>query len=129
MRALAVMPALFAIAWLLVLAGGIWLKATPAALLFAFAAAVFGFGSCFQGPTQGALIADLAPPRLRGRYMALSATSWEVGFVVGPAAGGFILASAPLALWPIAAAVCAVAGAASLSLERRLPGEFRRTPV
>jgi len=35
-----------------------------------------------------ALVADLAPPRLRGRYMALSTLSWEIGFVIGPTAAG-----------------------------------------
>jgi MFS family permease len=129
MPALAVMPALFAVAWLIVLAGGAWLDGTPAALAFAAAAALVGLGSCLQGPTQGALVADLAPPQLRGRYMALSSMSWEIGFVIGPAAGGFILASAPLALWPIAAAICAAAVVGTLALERALPRELVRTPA
>src|SRR5207244_10504154 len=70
MPALAMMPVLFAIAWLIVLAGGAWFDGTRAALVFAGAAALVGLGSCVQGPTQGALVADLAPPALRGRYMA-----------------------------------------------------------
>src|SRR5205823_8330286 len=119
MPALAMMPVLFAIAWLIVLAGGAWFDGTRAALVFAGAAALVGLGSCVQGPTQGALVADLAPPALRGRYMALSSTSWEVGFVLGPAAGGFILASSPLALWPIAGGICIASVFGTLSLERR----------
>ena len=35
------------------------------------------------------LAADLAEPRLLGRYMALNALSWQVGFALGPALGGF----------------------------------------
>jgi MFS family permease len=90
---------------------------------------VFALGECFQGPTQGALVADLAPPRLRGRYMALSTMSWEIGFVIGPAAGGFVLDQQPLALWPLAAAVCLLAGLGALALERLIPRELRLTPA
>jgi MFS family permease len=78
---------------------------------------------------QGALVADLAPPRLRGRYMAVSTNSWALGFLLGPAIGGFILAVEPLALWPLAAAACLAAGAGALSLESRLPPKLRLTPA
>ena len=78
---------------------------------------------------QGALVADLAPARLRGRYMAVSTISWDIGFIVGPAVGGFVLGAEPLALWPLAGAVCLVAGVASLALEPRLPRELRLTPA
>jgi MFS family permease len=63
---------------------------------------LFGLGECFQGPVQGALVADLAPPRLRGRYMAVSTNSWDLGFLLGPAIGGFILAASrsPSGRWP-----------------------------
>ena len=84
---------------------------------------------CFQGPTQGALVADLAPARLRGRYMALSTMSWEIGFVVGPAIGGFVLDRQPLALWPLAAGACLLAGVGALALERGVPRELRLTPA
>ena len=35
----------------------------------------------------------------------------DIGFIVGPAVGGFVLQAEPLALWPLAAAVCLIAGA------------------
>jgi MFS family permease len=122
------MPAAFAVCWLVVLMGGAWLEGTAAALVFVVASTAFGLASCFHGPTQAALVADLAPSRLRGRYMALSSMSWEVGFVIGPAIGGFVLASEPLALWPIAAAVLVVSVFAVLATEQRLPPDLRRTP-
>ncbi len=128
MRMLAVMPATFALCWLIVLAGAAWLYGTAAALVFVFAATVFGLASCFHGPTQAALVADLAPARLRGRYMALSSVSWEIGFVLGPAIGGVILAVAPLALWPIAGTALALSVIAVLRTENRLPPSLRRTP-
>jgi MFS family permease len=129
MRMLAVVPASFALCWLIVLAGGAWLEGTEAALVFVLAATIFGLASCFHGPTQAALVADLAPPQLRGRYMALSSMSWEIGFVIGPAVGGLVLATEPLALWPIAAAALGLAVFAVLGNEKRLPPALRRTPA
>ncbi len=128
MPALALMTLLWAVAWVIVFAGGLWAEGVSAALVFGIAFVVFGIGECLHGPTQGALVADLATPRLRGRYMALSTLSWEVGFVVGPAAAGFILEWEPLVLWLLAAAVCLAAGVGALLLERRLPPELRLTP-
>jgi MFS family permease len=129
MPALALMTFLWAGSWTVVLAGGVWFEALAASLVFGVALIVFGVGECFQGPVQGALVADLAPPRLRGRYMALSTMSWEMGFMLGPAAGGFILGAEPLALWPLAAFVCLLAGAGALTLERGIPRELRLTPA
>jgi MFS family permease len=129
MPALAAMTVLWAAAWIVVLLGGLWLEALAAAVVFGIAAVVFGFGECFQGPVQGALVADLAPPRLRGRYMAVSTISWDIGFILGPAIGGFVLEAEPLALWPLAAAVCLVAGAGAIALERTIPRELRLTPA
>jgi MFS family permease len=128
MPALALMTFVWAVAWLIVFAGGVWLHAGSAAFVFGLAAVVFGLGECLHGPTQGALVADLAPPRLRGRYMALSTLSWEIGFVIGPTSAGFILDTAPNALWPIAAFTCVLAGCGALLLERRIPPELRVTP-
>jgi len=129
MPALATMTVLWALAWLVVLMGGNWLEAASAAVAFGAAAVVFGLGECFQGPVQGALVADLAPPHLRGRYMAVSTISWDIGFIVGPAVGGVVLGAEPLALWPLAAVVCLVAGAGALALDRSLPGYLRLTPA
>jgi MFS family permease len=129
MRSLAVMTGLWAAAWLAVMMSGALLEAAAAAVAFALAVMVFAVGECFQGPTQGALVADLAPAHLRGRYMAVSTLSWEAGFIIGPAAGGFILAAEPLALWPLAAFVCLVAGAGALALERSIPRDLRLTPA
>ena len=129
MRALAAMGMLFALTWTSVLAVALWLEAGVATALFAAAFVVFAVGECLHGTVQGPMVSDLAPPRLLGRYMALSASSWQVAFVVGPGVGGFVLQAQPFALWPLAAALCLGAGVAALALERRLPPEVRRTPV
>ena len=129
MKALALMTVVWSAAMLVVLAGGLWFEAAAATAVFVGAAVVFGLGECFHGPTQAPLVADLAPDRLRGRYMALGSLSWEVGFLLGPAIGGVVLDLQPYALWPLAAAVLLGAGVASLGYERLIPRELRLTPA
>jgi predicted MFS family arabinose efflux permease len=128
MAALALMNVLWAGAALLVLAGGELLNGTSAALVFMTATMVFAVGETLQGPTQAPLVADLAPDRLRGHYFALGSMSWSAGSILGPAIGGPLLGWHPLAVWPIAGAVCLGSAAACLALERRLPAGVRRTP-
>jgi predicted MFS family arabinose efflux permease len=129
MRALAFMTLVWANAWLVVLGGGVWFEGAAAALVFALGAVIFGFGECFHGPTQGALVADLASDRVRGRYMAFSTLSWEVGFAIGPAVGGVVLSTSPNVLWVLAAATCLLAGLGATLLERRVPVALRLTPA
>jgi MFS family permease len=128
MRALALMPLLWAIAWLLVDAGGYWFTAGTAFSIIAFAAILFGVGECFHGPAHQALVSDIGPPHLRGRYFAVHSLSWGLGGTVGPALGGFILAAAPFALWPLASAVCLLAMFGVLTIERFIPRQLQRIP-
>ena len=128
MRGLALMGVVWAGAMLIMGGGGLWLEALAATAVMAVAVAVFAIGECLHGTIHGPLSADLAPPALVGRYMAFSSQSWQIGWIVGPAAGGFILEHAPNALWPLAAALNLAAAAAALALERRLPYRARRTP-
>ena len=129
MAMLALMTAIWAAAWMLVFGAGLWLTAAAAAALIVVAGGIFAVGECLQGPTQQALIAELAPDHLRGRYMALSTSSWSIGWIAGPALGAYVLQQQPLALWPAAAGFCIAAGAGGLLLERRLPQNVRRTPT
>ena len=129
MLAYLVLGLVWAAGWLGVLAAGIWFTAAAAVAVIATATIAIGLGECLHGVVHAPLVIDLAPPRQRGRYIALSGTSWSVGFIVGPAAGGFILDAAPLALWPTAAAAALAGGLLALRLEPRIPSSVRRTPV
>jgi MFS family permease len=93
------------------------------------ALAIFGIGECFHGPAHQALVAEIAPDHLRGRYFAVHSLSWGLAGTVGPAIGGFILAWRPFALWPLAAAVCLVASFGALAVERRVPDRDRVIPL
>jgi MFS family permease len=129
MLAYLVLGLVWAAGWLGVLAAGIWFTAAAAVAVIATATIAIGLGECLHGVVHAPLVIDLAPPRQRGRYIALSGTSWSVGFIVGPAVGGFILDAAPLALWPTAAAAALAGGLLALRLEPRIPSSVRRTPV
>jgi MFS family permease len=114
---------------LLVWAAGVWTTATTAFLVLGGAMLVFAVGECLHGAIHAPLGVDLAPPQLVGRYLALSSLSWQVGWIIGPAAGGFFLGHAPLALWPAAAALNLICAGSALALERRLPEQVRVTPL
>jgi MFS family permease len=128
LRALALMPALWAVAWIGVDATGYWFEASVAFVAVSVCAIVIGIGECFHGPAHQALVGALGGDRLRGRYFALHSLSWGLGGTAGPAVGGLILAREPFALWPLAAAVCAVAAVGALALERLVPPELARIP-
>jgi MFS family permease len=128
LRALALMPFLWALAWLGVDATGYWLTATAAFVAVTFCAIAFGVGECFHGPAHQALVGELGGDRLRGRYFALHSMSWGLGGAAGPAIGGLILAAAPFVLWPLAAAVCLVASLGALALDRLVPPRLARIP-
>ena len=128
MHALAAMGVLWAAALLAVGVAGAWLDTTQAFALMAIAVGVFAIGECLHGIVHGPLTADLAPAALVGRYMALGTQSWQIGWIIGPALGGFALEHAPHALWPVAAAVNLAASGAALALARHLPRAARRAP-
>ena len=129
MRELALMGVLWAGAMLTVGAGGTWFSGTAAWALFAVAVTAFGIGECFHGIVHAPLTAELAPSQLLGRYMAFGSQSWQIGWIVGPAVGGFVLQHAPNALWPAAAALNLVAAGGALALERHLPRRVVRAPA
>jgi predicted MFS family arabinose efflux permease len=129
MRLLGLLGLIWALAWLLVPIGGVWLTGLAATAIFAVAGSVFGLGECLHGSVQAPLVVDLAEPALLGRYMALSALSWQIGFTLGPAVGGYVLAATPHGTWLAAGAICAVNGALAVAAERRLPVQARRAPL
>jgi MFS family permease len=128
MRGLALMGILWAGSLLAVGAAGAWTSATAAFVILAAAMLVFAVGECLHGAIHAPLSVDLAPPQLVGRYTAAASISWQIGWILGPAAGGFLLQHRPLLLWPIAAGVNLACAAAALALEPRLPDRVRRTP-
>jgi MFS family permease len=87
-----------------------------------------GVGECFYTTVLTPLVADLAPPGLRGRYMASMGFCWWIGLAIAPTVGAQLLSRSPTAVFVVAAAVAGAAAVSSLTLERRLPGATRLTP-
>jgi MFS family permease len=129
MHGLALMGMLWAATLLAVWAAGSWTRATEAFGIFAAVMLLFAVGECLHGAIHAPLSVDLAPPQLVGRYTAAASISWQIGWIVGPAGGGFLLQHRPLLLWPIAAGVNVACAACALALEPRLPDGVRRTPA
>ncbi|MBN9506006.1 MAG: MFS transporter [Altererythrobacter sp.] len=63
-------------------------------ILFALAAA-HGAARAFNGPALSAIAPNVVPPRLLPKAIALSSIAWQVGTVVGPAAGGLLFGASP----------------------------------
>jgi MFS family permease len=125
--ALAALLVIAGLAWLLIpLAGR--LSGVHAAIAVGAIAVGFGLAECIHGAVQAPLVVDLAEPRLLERTMALSSSSWMLGFIVGPAIGGVLLKHAPSALWLGAGSILVAASGFALLLERHLPERARRTP-
>lgn len=123
---MALAAAIFAAACLLVVSAGL-VKSTAYAALVAASIAV-GVGECFHTSALMPLVADLAPPNLRGRYMASMGLSWWVGLALAPTIGIQLLSVSPMAAFLAAAAVAIAAGTSALALERTLPEASRLTP-
>ncbi len=92
------------------------------------AAVAFGLGECLHATVLLPLVADLAPPELRGRYMAAIGLSWWLGLALAPTLGGQLLAVSP-SLSLLAAAALSIAAILSLlALDARLPFWARAIP-
>jgi MFS family permease len=120
-HALAATSAIFAIGLLAVLLATLARSTLTATTVLAVVATVIAIAECAQFIVLGPLVAELAPPHLLGRYMALYGLSFMVGVALGPAVGGALLATSPDAVWWGGALVLALIGAGLLRLGERIP--------
>jgi MFS family permease len=118
--------AIFAAAYLLVLSARDLGGAGYAALVVA--AVAIGIGECFHTAVLMPLVADLAPPSLRGRYMATMGLSWWTGLALGPIAGTQLLQISTALTFGGTALAAGAAGMSVLTLEPLLPHASRLTP-
>jgi len=123
-RVLAGVGVMWAISWLLfgsALTVGGWLAV--GALILSMS--VFALGETMWSPTAPALLNDLAPEHLRGRYNAFQSVLWGVSGALGPLLTGAFLASRHGTLWTLTLATgCLLASFIALRLRRHLtPGQ------
>ncbi len=121
-RVLVLMSGIWAASFLALGATGLVPGTIVAAVLFGLCAAVFGFGETFYQPTLPAMVNDLAPDHLRGRYNAVMSIAWQSASVVGPAVAGILIGHG----WNTSYIVMLVAGCLvvawlALVAERRIP--------
>jgi MFS family permease len=126
-NALAAVAAIWAFTWGMVMVAGHTGRAFAAPLLIT-AAAVFAVGETALSPTVPAIVNDIAPEHLRGRYNAGSTLAYTTGFMFGPVITGLTIghgyASALLAGLTVA---CCLAAVLALGLARWLPASANRT--
>ena len=64
-------------------------------MLVAACASVFALGETLLQPTIPALVNDLAPDHLRGRYNALSSAAFQLAAIIAPPISGALVGHAP----------------------------------
>lgn len=94
---------------------------TARVLGFSVAMVLFAIGETFLSPTLTAMVNDLAREGLSGHYNSASTLAWTMGFILGPAIGGFALgAGRGRELFMALIGLLAIAALAALRLERHL---------
>jgi MFS family permease len=97
---------------------------TLAIALLGAAPAVIGLGETLLSPTLIAIVHDVGPDELRGRYNAVYNFSWQLGPVIGPALAGFAIgAGHGNAFFLILAGACAATSALAIRFGRIVPRE------
>src|SRR6478735_8584737 len=90
-RIMVVMAAVWALSWLLLGASGLVPGTVGATILVAACASVFAFGETLLQPSMPALVNDLAPDHLRGRYNAASSAAFQAAQIIAPPIAGFLI--------------------------------------
>lgn len=112
----------------LVVVGAAFLGVKLAYAAVIAAAVIVGVGECFYTTGLMPLVADLAPPAIRGRYMGAIGLSWWLGLGLAPTVGAQLLSASPTAALLASAGVALAAALSLFALERDLPPAVRLTP-
>lgn len=119
-RVIAVMGVVWAFSWLLLGTTGFVSGTVGATLLVAACASVFAFGETLLQPTIPALVNELAPDHLRGRYNALSSGTFQLAAIIAPPVAGLMIDHGLSALY-IATLVAGCLLCAVISIARLEP--------
>jgi len=91
-----------------------WLGALP---FVAFV--IYTIGEMLFMPTSGVLVVELAPERLRGRYLAASSVTWGIAWGLSSWLGGFVLGTPhPGLLWPLLIVIVLIGAAGAFAFDR-----------
>jgi MFS family permease len=90
-RVIVVMAMVWAGSWALLAASGITPGTWTATFFVAACASVFALGETLLQPTMPAIVNDLAPDHLRGRYNGLTSGCFQAASILGPIVAGFLI--------------------------------------
>jgi MFS family permease len=96
-KALAIAMVFWAAAWAVLSIAGLYKGiAVPALIVCQF---VFAIGEMVWSPIMPAIVNQIAPDHLRGRYNAASTNTWLIGMIMGPASAGVLLGAGLWGVW------------------------------
>ena len=98
-RVVVVMSLLWAAAWLLLAGSSLVPGTVGATLLVAGCASVFALGETLMQPSLPAMVNDMAPDHLRGRYNAVTSVGFQAASVTGPPVAGFLVGRGLGSVW------------------------------
>lgn len=90
-RVIVVMAFVWAASWALLGASGLFPGTVGATFFVAACASVFALGETLLQPTIPAIVNDLAPAHLRGRYNGLTSGCFQGASILGPVVAGFLI--------------------------------------
>lgn len=129
-RVIMVMSLIWSVAWLLLGASGLLPGTFGATVLVAACVSVFALGETLMQPTIPALVNDLAPDHLRGRYNALSTATFSLAAIIAPMIAGWLIGHGGGAVYIGQLVIgCGAVALVAAFLERRLPAGVNGTPV
>ncbi len=76
------------------------------AVAYALVVCIWTVGEVLNAPTSMAVVADLSPAGMRGRYQGVYSVAWSGAAFVAPLGGGWLYDHSPVLLW----GACAVLG-------------------
>jgi MFS family permease len=90
-RVIVLMALVWAASWALLAASGLAPGSWSATFFVAACASVFALGETLLQPTMPAIVNDLAPDHLRGRYNGLTSGCFQAASILGPIVAGFLI--------------------------------------
>lgn len=88
--------------------------------LFA-ATCIYALAELIHDPTSNALVAEIGPDALRGRYLAIFQLSWSIANILAPALFTLLFTIQPMLPWLVTAGLILCASLTILWLEPHLP--------
>lgn len=93
-RVIGAMGVVWSLSWLLLGLSGLVPGSWGAAVLVAACAGVFALGETLLQPTIPAMVNDLAPDHVRGRFNAVSSGAFQLAAVIAPIVSGILIGRA-----------------------------------